>query len=173
MAPGVGTEGKLRFQDRLETFQFPVWVKVGIKSGPMKRSRKATQDVCSVARNFMSRRCGDHSRNCSIQVCVEGHHCADSYKSCTVFCAALHFDSHYVIGPISYTWVRLKGKRVNILSRINVHMIQRHWATVLDPEAYRDAWQVGAEWAECNSCNRATETPIRTKDPTKRTSLNP
>jgi hypothetical protein len=26
------------------------------------------------------------------------------------------------------------------------------WATILDLESYRDAWQAGAEWAEHNSC---------------------
>jgi hypothetical protein len=27
------------------------------------------------------------------------------------------------------------------------------WATILDLEMYRDAWQAGAAWAEDNSCN--------------------
>ncbi len=39
----------------------------------------------------------------------------------------------------------------------------RPWATTLDLEIYRDAWQAGAEWAAHNACN--PDTVISPKSP--------
>lgn len=34
------------------------------------------------------------------------------------------------------------------------------WATILDLETYRDAWQAGVEWAESNYCKASTEDSV-------------
>lgn len=35
---------------------------------------------------------------------------------------------------------------------IESYVAQHPWATILDLEIYRDAWQAGAAWAESNAC---------------------